>query len=281
MPHDAIVGVPTYNGANDLLPWCLKAIRDITGGSYDLLVVDDSGRDEHRSKSRNVANDYGARWFCHDRNRGIAAGWNTLVRGGDSPLIVLLNDDIIVRKGWLEAALYALRLNPHAGAVSLHFNFITREDAQNLVNDPNGTPPARDPFTKERKNEDHDSRGEPGKVMCASGCAFGFSREKFDMVGGFDEGYMSMYEESDFCTTLSSRGFPSYCLPWPTLGHIWSATFQSAPELDGGGRLARSRQRYIEKWGGDFDVTNPRYMPGCPPRLTKWLGPDGPRECVK
>jgi GT2 family glycosyltransferase len=253
----------------------------VTGGSYDLLVVDDSGRDEHRSRSKAVSDQYGARWFAHDRNRGIAAAWNTLVRSGDSPLIVLLNDDIVVRRGWLEAALYALRLNLHAGAVSLHFNFITREDAQNLVNDPNGVPPARDPFTKERKNEDHDPNGEPGKVMCPAGCAFGFSREKFDLVGGFDEVYFSMYEESDFGTALASRGFPSYCLPWPTLGHIWSATFEKAPELNASWRLGQSRARYIEKWSGHFEQTNPRYMAGCPDRLTKWLGPDGPREAVR
>lgn len=281
---EIIVGVPCYNGADDLLPWCLESVRSRSGSDvqYDLVVVDDSGRDDHREKSRRVAEHYQARWLCHDRNKGIAAGWNTLSRSGDAPLIVLLNDDIIVARGWLEATTYALRENPHAGAISLHFNFITREDARNLAADPNGVPPERDPFTKVIKTQDfHNSRSEPGKVMCPAGCCFAFTRDKFNLVGGFDECYQSFFEESDYGTALASKGFPTYCIPYPTLGHIWSGTFERAPELDPGGRGMRSKARYIEKWGGLFDVTNPRFMVGCPERLTKWLSPDGPRECVK
>lgn len=244
-------------------------------------MVDDSGKPEHQRASRAVAERFGARWLCHEVNRGISAGWNTLARASASPLIALLNDDIIVSKGWVEALAFFLEQNPHAGTCGLHFNFLVPDDVSVLVADPDAPPPARDPFSKAPKADDHDPYSEPGLMMCPPGCCFGFTREKFDLVGGFDENFKSFYEESDFGTALASRGFPSYVTPWPTLGHIWSATFAQAPELAPSDRMTESRVRYIEKWGGHFEQTNPRFMSRIEPRLTRWLTPGGPREALR
>lgn len=283
MTNRISVGIPCYSGADKLLPWCLEAIVSRSGdrNQYELLVVDDSGRDDHRSRSRQVAERFGARWMVHDTNRGISAGWNTLTRAATTDKIVLLNDDMIVAPGWVEAIGYFLEENPHAGTGSLHFNFLVESDVPTLVSSPAATMPARHPFTKELKADDHNHEGAPGVVMCPSGCAFGFTREKYDLVGGFDEGFRSFYEESDLGTALTAKGFPSYLLEWPTLGHIWSATFNSSPELKPSERMSESHARYIHKWGGHFEVTHPLFMARCTPKLTKWLGPNGPLEAVR
>lgn len=275
-----LIGIPCYNGADTLLPACLESIRTRSGAAvdYDLVVVDDSGRDEHRRKSRAVAERFGARWLSHDRNRGIPAGWNTIARSSNASMIALLNDDIIVSKGWLDALVYFLQNNAHAGSVGLHFNFIVPDDVRGLLADPDAAIPTRDPFTKEPQESSHDPSGTIGLCMCPPGCCFGFTRERYDEVGGFDEGYFCFYEESDFGTALAARGYPTYLMPWPTLGHIWSATFSAAPELKATSIMDASRERYKKKWGGDFDYTNPLFMPRCTPALTKWLTPSGPRE---
>jgi len=277
------VGIPCYNGADTLLPNCLEAIAQRSGprDQYELLVVDDSGRQDHRDKSRRVAEKYGAKWLYHDHNKGIAAGWNALVRASSVKNIGLLNDDIIVAPGWIDALSYFLDNNPHAGMCSMHFNFIVPSDVPALLADPQAPMPERDPFSKTPKKDNRDPDGGPGVMMCPAGCCFGFTREKFDLIGGFDECYVSFFEESDAGTHLASKGFPTYGIQWPTLGHIWSATFNSAPELGASSRMNNSRARYVEKWGGDFTVTDPKFMARCTPKLTKWLGPSGEHEGVR
>lgn len=289
MQPEITVGIPSYCGADDLLPWSLQAIRDRTGDgvSYDLVVVDDSGKDAHRVKSRRVAAELGARWLCHPQNLGITAGWNTLVRASNTPMVVLLNDDIIVTQGWLEALTYFLRNNSDAGCVGLGFFFITPEDVPRLLSSPTAMVTPRHHQTKIHLSEDeYANRGteQPGCVMCPPGCAFGFTREKYDLVGGFDPRTRSWYNESWFGTDLAKAGHPSYVVPHPVLWHIWSETFRRSSELLIGNPLARDRAAYKAHFGGDFDFTDPLFMAPFRGeqnrREVRWLGPDGPRSAM-
>lgn len=281
---EILVGVPTYCGAEDLLPWTLQAIRDRSGSgvAYDLVVLDDSGKVGHQQKSRLVAERFGARWLRHDRNLGITAGWNTLCRSSDAPLIALLNDDIIVSPGWLEALSYFLRENPGAGAAGLNFYFITKDDVPALLSSPSATVTPRHHQTKKHlPAEEYSWRGteNPGCIMCPTGCAFGFTREKYNLVGGFDPRARQFYNESWFGTALAQAGHPSYMIPQPLLFHIWSATFARSKELMVGNPMVRDREAYKAHFGGDFDHTDPKFMAPFRGegngREVRWLGLDG------
>lgn len=281
------IGVPSYSGGADLLPWCLQGIRDRTGDAipYDLVVVDDSGKEEHQELTRAAADRFGARWLCHDRNRGITAAWNTLSRSSDATLVALLNDDIIVTPGWLEALAYFLCENPNAGSVGLGFFFITAEDVPQLLKSPMAKVTPRHHATKIHLPEsEYSKRGTetPGCVMCPPGCAFGFSRQKYELVGGFAPETRSFYNESWFGTALAAAGHPSYVVPYPVLWHIWSATFQrSGHELLADDPMTKDRAAYKVHFGGDFDYTDPKFMAPFRGEANKhtvrWLGPNGPR----
>lgn len=119
--------------------------------------------------------------------------------------------------------------------------------------------------------------------MCPAGCAFGFRREMYDMVGGFDERYFCFYEETDLGCECSSRGFPAFTLavPWDNY-HIWSATFGSAPEKDWGKVMRESRAKFVEKWSArlgfkfnDAQDIHSRIMDVIPPMEIRWLDNDG------
>jgi GT2 family glycosyltransferase len=118
---------------------------------------------------------------------------------------------------------------------------------------------------------------QPGRVMAPSGCLFCFSRDKYNLAGGFDEHYYSFYEEADFGTTLASKGYCSYCLCWPKNFHLWSATFGSAPEIDASKVMIDSRMYYINKWGAHHDGpngTHKRFMSKIPFHRIKWIFKD-------
>jgi len=282
------VGIPTYSGASDLLPWCLQGVRERSkddGVPYEIVVVDDSGNTAHHTKSRDVADRFGARWIAHDKNEGITAGWNTLVRASSTPMIALLNDDIIVTPGWLQAIDYFLRMNPNAGAVGLGIQFITREDVPTLLASPGARVVPRHHATKaalpaaEWENRESAT---PSCMMCPIGCSFAFTREKYDLVGGFDRRTRQFYNESWFGTALAEKGHPSYAISHPLLWHIWSATFQKSGELLKDDPMTKDRAAYKAHFGGDFDVTDPRVMApfrGIEKKHTvHWLTHDGPKS---
>ena len=293
MTEPVLVGIPTYrgaeNGEDDLLGWCLAAIRLRSGGStpYEIVVVDDSGRPEHWAKSRAVAEKHGARWLHHPENRGVPAGWNTLTRSGDHSLVALLNDDFIVSPGWLDAAVFFLRENLHAASVGLFAYFAKREDLPRLLAASDAWVPPRDPFTKELLPEarwyEHHGKEAPGMSMAPTGCGFMFRRFVYDAVGGFSLPVRAFYEEVDFGTACAEKGWPSYCLQWPINYHIWSATFaQWSRELLPD--IITARKAYISRWGQHYDRpdgSHRRFMSRISQfRTLRWLGPDGVQEGV-
>lgn len=204
MSHKISIGIPTYNGwsrVHDLL----LSIRQRTNTNipYDIFVVDDSGSHIHAQQTIDTCRQFDATPIIHSTNRGVPAGWNTLVRNTDADFMVLLNDDIIVANNWLDPLWYALQNNPSVGSFGLHCWFITSEDVPVLIQSSTsqvipldvryrGSTLIRD----ERFPNMPSASGAPGRVMCPTGCAFGFRREVWEMVGGFDERYFCFYEES-------------------------------------------------------------------------------------
>jgi GT2 family glycosyltransferase len=268
----------------------LENLRQRTPQSvpHTIVVCDDSGKEAHRAEVRRACQRYGAVYVQHDRNRGVPAAWNTLSRATDHEAVVLLNDDVLVARDWLEYLFYAVRENPAAGSFCLNCLFIEAGDAREIVRGPDarvvplnvrykdGVLVRNERFTEMPKEQDH----APGRVMCPSGCAFGFLRETFDRAGGFDERYFCFYEETDFGVACAVRGMPAFTLPVPLENyHIWSATFASAPEIPAGQIMGASRAKFVEKWSAilgvkfqDAPEIHSLIMDKIPPLLIRWLG---------
>lgn len=273
------IGVPTYNGS-ERVGWLLTTLRRVGLPSDAVLTLLDDGSPAAGEFERlhALAEQYGTRLLRHAQNHGITASWNDLVHDAQTEFCVLLNDDVFLTPGWLENLVYFLK-NNDCGAASPNLLFCTREDVPRLLAGEPVTP--RHPITKahepERMNQDPEEA--PGVVMCALGSGFGFRRSVFNQLGGFDERTRQIYNES-WLGTKAARDlkFPSYCIPAPRIWHLWSATFQQHPHL--GRSSDADRAAYMQEFGGNFDVTHPKFMHGTmPPRVVKWIGPDGqPRE---
>lgn len=284
------IGIPVYNRAAQLHD-LLENLRQRTSKEidYEIVVVDDSGRPEHRGVVSAACAKYGASYLAHEKNRGVAAGWNTISRyHNNSSLVVILNDDVLVANDWLSYMVYALEMNPGVGSFGMNCRFISKEDAREIVRGPDrkviplnvhwrGSELVRNErFPSMPVEED----GAPGKVMCPTGCFFGFRREIYNLVGGFDERYFAFYEETDFGVSCAWRGYPSFTLGVPDHNyHMWSASFGSAPEIDAGGVMARSRASFVAKWRGILGVSfndapeiHSHLMDKIPPFPVKWLG---------
>lgn len=284
------VGIPVYNRGAALVN-LLKNLRQRTPQDidYEIIVVDDSGRPAHRKLTASACKEYGATYVEHAKNKGVAAGWNTLVQAGkDSEFCVILNDDVFVAKDWLSYMAYALRENPKVGSFGMNCRFIAKEDAAQIVQGPDAKVIPLNVYwkggnlvrTERYKSMPVEEDGSPGKVMCPTGCFFGFRRETYNLVGGFDERYFAFYEETDFGVSCAFRGLPSFVLGVPDHNyHIWSASFGSAPEIPAGAIMARSREAFVSKWMeilgvkfSDAPDIHHLLMDKIAPIQVKWLG---------
>jgi len=276
------IGIPTFNGANRV-ECCLYSIYKYTDLSdVCITILDDGSNAQTRQHMQQLANKYGIRFIQHDKNCGITRSWNDLVQDQKADISVLLNDDIYVTPHWLEAAVFFLDSNEKIGAMSWDYWFCTYEDMVARMRDENYVIPQRHHTTKEvlpEQKKEADYANTPGLVMCPAGCCFAFKRIMYDTTHGFDPDYVSFYNESDFGTMLTERRFPVFGLPWPKLYHVWGQTFKENPELVvTGPGMNHDREHYIQKWGGDFDYTNPKFMTRehLGNRELTWLTPEGP-----
>lgn len=284
------IGIPVYN-RGERLGDLLENLRQRTSKeiSHEIVVVDDSGNQKHRDIVSMICEKYGAKYLAHEKNLGVAAGWNTISRyHNGSDFVVILNDDVFVAADWLTYLAYALEMNPKVGSFGMNCRFISKDDAREIVKGPNvkviplnvrwrGTELIRNERFESMPTEED---GAPGKVMCPTGCFFGFRREIYDLVGGFDERYFAFYEETDFGVACAYKGYPAFALGVPDHNyHMWSASFGSATEIDSGRVIARSRESFVSKWRGLLGVSfndapeiHHLLMDKIPPFPVKWLG---------
>jgi GT2 family glycosyltransferase len=252
------IGIPTFNGAHRLNN-CVESIKkwnDVPDGcKVDILILDDGSHEPKRSESFWVAAHHNIPIIPHKENMGISKSWNDLCQYGESDYIVLLNDDILVSKDWLTAGLYFLEHNDNVGAVGWDCYYVVDADIPVVLE--SSEPPEiwRDRNTKELqrtgKGAADPARSVPYYIMACAGYAFMFTRSNYEHVGGFDEGFRSFYEETDFGTRFAQAGMKSFMLHTPMLYHLWSATFADNQEtLQPSRVMDESRRYYSKKWGG-------------------------------
>lgn len=305
-----IIGCSSYNGAKRLDEMIRSLALRTTPPTEELdwavIIVDDGSPkvEETRQVMRNWAGRLTTRkdeggtpvkmfYMEHPKNRGISAGWNSCARfAKDADVVVLVNDDVIFPSGgWLEAIVHPLKTSPEVGGVGLNWHAFLEEDVEALLRDETSDLAVvpRDPMSKAQVPVRRDYEAHPpGRVMCPTGQLFAFRKADFDAVGGFDEGMKSFYEESDFGTAFAQKLGKVGCqLNWPMVWHRWSATFSTNPELNASHRMARSRQRYIEKYNipmayqthepgkNVFDFTNPLYLGAIPDVTVEYIKKDG------
>jgi len=283
------IGITAYNDFElvDLLLSTIKKYTKYSKDEYGVIVCDDGSKRGFKLGLRDTVKRY-KKYFNHIEliehkdNQGITRSWNHLTRYYDSEYTVILNNDILVTPNWLTSIIYFLE-NNKVGGVSLPCWYFPA----NILPMIKGALDQYeiqiiDPITKKPKRNqpinyiEPDNNDKAGLVMCAAGMLFGFKTSLYKEIGGFDERSRQFYNEIDFFTSLTSKGLPSYTIPYPNCYHEWSHTFKNNKELKGSYQMSLDREFYIKKWGGDIrmdDLNNPhyKYMAKIIPSTIKWL----------
>lgn len=169
------------------------------------------------------------KWVWGHKNRGFSGANNLGASIARSKVYIFMNSDIIPsKKGWIEPLFNLLTKDSKIGLISprlLHpdgsiqhswIKFIYRDEFKIWTN--------RIPYAG--CNPKLDIYKEATIVECVAGACIMISKEVFEKVNGWDDGYLiGDYEDSDMCLKLREKGFFIIYLPIVELFHLERQSF--------------------------------------------------------
>lgn len=236
------VVIPSWNSL-ELLPRCLASLRD-QGAEIELLVVDNGSQDgtlEYLQRE-------GVPHLSLPRNLGFAAAVNLGVARTEAAAVLVLNADTVLEPGCAGALLDALEADPSLGGVQpriLQLEGEARDVATARLYSAGQALEADGRAVEEGAGEAQlPLYLQPREVFGVCGAACLLRRELFAELGGYDERYVSFYEDVDLNVRARIAGRRFAYVPEAVVWHVgnasWMAGF-SRPGAENARLVARNR----------------------------------------
>jgi N-acetylglucosaminyl-diphospho-decaprenol L-rhamnosyltransferase len=207
------VVIPTWR-ARDLLRRCLSALR-ADHSSKRVTVVDNASGDGTREMVRDEFPE--VTLVELPENTGFGRAVNAGVRAGLGEAIVLINNDVLVAPGFVDAIIAPLAA-PRVGMVA----GLTTIPETDLV-DAFGIELDRALLSYNRAR--NAPVGTPaGRLAMPSGGAAAYRRAAWEAAGGFDEAFFAYGEDLDLGLRLRSLGWDAAEAPTARAVHLGGAT---------------------------------------------------------
>jgi GT2 family glycosyltransferase len=217
--------VPTITGG-DLLQECLNSLADQTFRDFEIVVVDNSGR--------NTVQDAGAKVIRNVSNVGFGAAINQGWRQSEARFIATLNDDAVAHTNWLEALVRGMEAEPEIGMCASQVRLYGSNDLDSA-----GMLIASDGSSKQRGHRQPASRfGRRVATLLPSASAALYRREMLDEIGGFEESFFLYCEDTDLGLRARWAGWQCVYVPDAIVEHRYSHS---------AGRASALKAYYVER----------------------------------
>lgn len=223
----------------------LESLLTCTAPGYEVVVVDNDSRDATPEYlAALAAENPQVRLVCNDVNAGFAAANNQGLARARGDVLVLLNNDTIVTRGWLDGLLAHLA-DDGIGLVGAVTNRISNEaQIDTSYRDYGGLAD----FAR-RRRADH--AGKSFDIPVATMFCVAMTRATYETVGPLDEGFgVGTLEDDDYSQRVRQAGLRVVCAEDVFVHHFSQATFSQLYVTGEYGELQmRNRERYERKWG--------------------------------
>tara|TARA_Y100001934_G_scaffold83536_1_gene103664 strand:+ start:2038 stop:2892 length:855 start_codon:yes stop_codon:yes gene_type:complete len=205
----------------------------------EVILVDDASTDDTPEFLEEINRSW--RVLTNSKNRGFAFSNNLGAKTAQSEVIAFLNNDLILRPGWLQPMLDCLQAGEKVGCVGN-----VQLDASSGKVDHAGIYFESDGSVRHaRKGCRYPPSNSNFPVRAVTGACFIMYRELFIAEGGFDEGFVNGFEDIDLCLRLAEKGYQHFvsgssCV----LHHVGSARGRN-PSNDS------NERRFRDKWGSE------------------------------
>ncbi|MCD8136957.1 MAG: glycosyltransferase family 2 protein [Parabacteroides gordonii] len=223
------VVILNWNGAK-LMEEFLPSVMDYSPAELAEVIVADNGSTDasvDMLKEKFPA----VRIIQLDKNYGFAEGYNQALKQIDNEYTVLLNSDVEVTPGWLDAPLAAMEADSTIVAAQPKIRAQRNKDyfeyagAAGGYMDIYGYPYCRGRLLHvvEKDEGQYDT---PADILWATGACLFIRTTIYKEVGGLDAGFFAHQEEIDMCWRLRSRGYRLVCTSQSVVYHVGGATLQ-------------------------------------------------------
>ncbi len=245
---DCSIIIPVFNKA-DLTRQCLMTLSTVTDGcSYEVLLVDNNSMDGTKEFLATLGGD--VQVISNPENLGFAKACNQGAAVARGRFLVFLNNDTIPIEGWLSALVREIEDHPEVAVVG-----------SKLLYPDDTIQHAGVVFSRFLLTPYHLFNGAPGNLPAANvrkefqavtaACML-VSKETFEQVQGYDEGFVNGYEDVDLCLKIGQLGKTIVYQPSSCLYHLESQT--PGRKDHESSNAARLLDRWGQQWLVDEDI---------------------------
>ena len=219
-----------WNGAALMERFLPSVVRYSPEEMAEVVVADNGSTDD--SLALLAGKFPSVRVVRFDRNYGFAEGYNRALQQIDTPYAVLLNSDVEVTPGWLEAPLRRLEASPEVAAVQPKLLAERARDqfeyagAAGGFMDKYGYPFCRGRIFQEIET-DRGQYDAEADILWATGACLFVRTEVYRAVGGLDAKFFAHQEEIDMCWRMRARGYRLVCTPESVVYHVGGGTLNA------------------------------------------------------
>lgn len=230
--------IPTFNG-KDLLKDCIYSIKLHTKEPYEIIVVDNGSSDG----TVDICRQEGITFISLASNVGFPAACNKGLKIATGDTILLLNNDVIVTRNWLQNMLNCLNSDTNIGIVGPLTNYASGKQQIDM------------PYTSLEEMSSQLNEPDAKKWLQVErivGMCFLFKRELMDRIGLLDERYSpGHFEDDDYCHRARNAGYTFRIAGDVFVFHHGSASFTKQDMSKVKHLVDINRQKFIDKWGVD------------------------------
>jgi GT2 family glycosyltransferase len=216
-----------WNGEKYLQQFLPVLINHTTIPDVEIIVADNASTD---SSLAILAEKFPTvRTIVLDKNYGFAGGYNKALAKVEADYYVLLNSDVEVTAGWLQALITYMNLHKEVAACQPKIRaFYKRSHFEHAGASGGFIDRFGFPFCRGRilgfAEEDKGQYDTSTDIFWATGACLVIRSKNYWEVGGLDDEFFAHMEEIDMCWRLKSRGYRIVCIPQSTVYHMGGGT---------------------------------------------------------
>jgi len=247
VPKVSVV-VLTYNNLK-LNKLCIGSILEKTAyPNFELIVVDNKSTDGTIEYLKNLQamNISNLRIILNDENLGFAAGNNVGIRQSDGDYVIILNNDTIVTRGWMNALVKHLENDKAMGMSGSVTNSIGNEAKINTnYTSMSAMHYFADTYTWTHMGEIYHQQ--PNVLALFATC---IKREVIDKCGYLDESYsIGMFEDDDYAQAVKQAGYKLCIAEDSFVHHFDGSSFKKMEDNEYRKLFNMNMEIFNKKWG--------------------------------
>ena len=211
------VVIPNYNGIKYIRD-CMDSLRRQNYESFEVLVIDNASKDGSLEILKQEYSE--ARVIALEENTGFCYAVNLGIRESNTPYVILLNNDTIVKTDFIAALVRAIEEQEDIFSVSAQM--LSMEDENILDGAGDGYNILGWAYAR-GKGQAADKFSEKTEVFSACGGAAIYRKSIIEQIGYFDENHFAYLEDVDIGYRARIYGYRNMYEPDAKVIHAGSA----------------------------------------------------------